>query len=126
MSIKALKGVLIMLIRNLIFLLLSFPLFAQVDFPKGKCELEGKLTQERGLWFLEINPNTNSQIKLRLLDYSTKEENPPQYVKAQVLFEKNLASFVGEVKLVKIIREINPFRGPERYTSQNIKKACSL
>ena len=113
-----------MLIKSLILFLFSFPALALVEFPAGKCEREGLLTQENQHWFLSVNPKTNSEIRLRLLNFSTKEKEPPQFIKVQVLFKKSMNSFVGEVEFLKTIKELNPYREPIRYTSRNIKEAC--
>lgn len=121
---KASKGVLNMLIKALFLLILSSPALALVDFPAGKCELEGRLSNEGEVWFLSINPKTNSEIRLRLNNFSTKEKDPPQNIRAEVLFKKSLSSYAGEVEFLKLVREINPFKEPIRYSNKNIKEAC--
>lgn len=112
-----------MLIKSI---LLSFFLlesaFALVEFPQGKCDLEGKLHQKDGHWYFTIHPETNSAIRLHLA--MNKGNETSRMVKARILFKKKMNSYAGEAELEKIINDLNPYREPLRYNSKNIKKFC--
>lgn len=114
-----------MLIRAILLFLLSSPAFALVEFPIGKCELEGMLTKQDGLWHFIVNPKTNSEIRLRLSAPPKNLKEETQFIKAEMIFKKTIRSYSGEAELKRIIRDLNPYKEPIRYTSKNIKESCN-
>lgn|SRR5690606_19244212 len=109
----------------LIFFLFSSSAFALIEFPKGKCELEGKITHEAGIHYFIVNPGTNSEIRLKLSKYKSNNKDQDAFVKALIVFQKKIRSFAGEAEIERVIQELNPYKDPIRYSQKNMRDACS-